>query len=267
MSINHFQNFVVNASSVFKDRYDYSKSGYVNSYTPIILHCTEHGEFTVKPRHHISRKQGCPKCDCDSSRYTKNRTTEFDVFVKRAKIQHGNKYVYLPENFAKMRAIATIICPKHGEFKQEAKYHVKSKVGCKECYFENKKGLGSGAYSDDYFIRYPDRINKTSNLYFVKLKLVDGTTCLKIGVTQYQAIKSRFSRRTVYESFVELANLRLPLREAVLKEREILKDLKNYRIETDNRFAGYTECFRIDPEVIGVVSTHLGINISMPSES
>lgn len=43
------------------DKYDYSKTEYVNNHIKVCIICPKHGEFWQKPYVHLS-KHGCPKC-------------------------------------------------------------------------------------------------------------------------------------------------------------------------------------------------------------
>lgn len=61
--------FINKANQVHNDKYDYSKSDYINNKikVKIICHSTdqygnEHGEFWQTPHDHIDGKCGCPKC-------------------------------------------------------------------------------------------------------------------------------------------------------------------------------------------------------------
>lgn len=54
--------FIEKAKAIHGDKYDYSKVNYVNSYTPVVIVCPIHGEFTKLPKNHIIEGQGCPTC-------------------------------------------------------------------------------------------------------------------------------------------------------------------------------------------------------------
>lgn len=53
--------FVQRSNEVHGDKYDYSKSIYVNSRTKVIITCPKHGEFEQNPKNHYNG-QGCSKC-------------------------------------------------------------------------------------------------------------------------------------------------------------------------------------------------------------
>lgn len=57
------EQFIEKAKEVHGDKYDYSKTVYVDANTKVCIICPEHGEFWQKPLKHINMKQGCPKCN------------------------------------------------------------------------------------------------------------------------------------------------------------------------------------------------------------
>ena len=80
--------FVLKSNKVHNNKYDYSKSVYVCSRTPLKIMCPIHGEFEKSPYAHVTMKCGCSKCFFSKKR---NSTEEFIV---RAKKVHGDKYDY-----------------------------------------------------------------------------------------------------------------------------------------------------------------------------
>lgn len=116
------EEFIAKARQVHGDKYDYSKVNYVNATTKVCIICPEHGEYWQQPYLHLHGNK-CPKCRGF------NRTTE--EFIQLAKKVHGDKYDYSKTVYTGSHNYVTIICPKHGEFKQMAKEHLK--YGCKKC--------------------------------------------------------------------------------------------------------------------------------------
>lgn len=55
------QDYIKKAIEIHDDLYDYSKTNYINSQTPIIVTCKTHGDFYVKPTQHLigSKCQVC----------------------------------------------------------------------------------------------------------------------------------------------------------------------------------------------------------------
>ena len=54
--------FITKSHEVHGEKYNYSKTEYVNTRTKVCIVCPEHGEFYQTPRDHI-RGIGCPKCN------------------------------------------------------------------------------------------------------------------------------------------------------------------------------------------------------------
>lgn len=56
------EQFIDSAKVVHGDRYDYSRSVYLNSKTPIEIICQSHGSFWIRPNGHVSSRMGCQRC-------------------------------------------------------------------------------------------------------------------------------------------------------------------------------------------------------------
>jgi very-short-patch-repair endonuclease len=118
------EQFILKAKEIHGNKYDYSKVDYVNSNNKVTIICHIHGEFTQTPYNHKDNK-GCPKC------IGRNKTTE--EIITLANEIHGNKYDYSKLIFLSSKKKVTIICHKHGEFKQTTKNHINNKQGCPKC--------------------------------------------------------------------------------------------------------------------------------------
>lgn len=60
-------------------------------------------------------------------------TNKRELFISKARLKHGEKYDYsLVEEFSSQKEEVTIICPKHGKFKQSPRNHL-SNGGCYLC--------------------------------------------------------------------------------------------------------------------------------------
>lgn len=74
-AINKTDYFINKIRDIHGNKYDYSKSFYVNNKSKITIICTEHGEFTQTPDNHLAGK-GCPKCgNINKSKYQKEYPT------------------------------------------------------------------------------------------------------------------------------------------------------------------------------------------------
>lgn len=68
----------------------------------------------------------------------KKQRVTFSDFVDRARLAHGDKYTYIEKSYLSMANQVTIICAKHGEFKQIGYDHCNGH-GCRKCYDEKNK--------------------------------------------------------------------------------------------------------------------------------
>ena len=119
------EEFIIRAKKLHGDRYDYSNVDYINNYTPITIICKKHGSFEQKPSVHF-RGSGCPSCSVE-----KQTLSEKD-FIRKAQEVHGDAYDYSQVNYKNAKNSVTIICEKHGAFKQLADNHLRG-MGCLQC--------------------------------------------------------------------------------------------------------------------------------------
>lgn len=119
---NTTEEFIEKAKKIHGDKYDYSKVEYVNNKTKVCIICPIHGEFWQTPNNHY--KYGCHKC------IGMNKTNS--EFINDAKLVHGDRYDYSKVEYKDSRTKVCIICPKHGEFWQTPKDHLKGN-GCPKC--------------------------------------------------------------------------------------------------------------------------------------
>lgn len=122
--------FIERAKGIHKNKYDYSKSEYVDYRTPLTIICPIHGEFQQSPNKHLSKKRGCPKCAKLKSSQLKTKTKE--QFILEANAIHNGKYDYSETNYTKAQEKVEIICPIHGKFNQKATDHLQGH-GCPKC--------------------------------------------------------------------------------------------------------------------------------------
>ena len=65
-------------------------------------------------------------------------------FVRAARAKHGSSYDYSRAVYQHAHKKVTIICPKHGPFRQRAAAHLNG-TGCPECGLVRKKEKGAAA--------------------------------------------------------------------------------------------------------------------------
>ena len=121
--------FIEKARKIHGDKYDYSKVDYVNATTKVCIICPKHGEFWQKPSTHLC---GCGCRQCANEKLSSERMDSTLTFIDKARRMHGDKYDYSKTIYSGAKKKVCIICPKHGEFWQEAHSHIWGE-GCRQC--------------------------------------------------------------------------------------------------------------------------------------
>lgn len=128
--------YIAEVTKIHGDKYDYSKTIYVNAHSKIKVICPIHGEFELKACSHLTLKTGCSKC-VGCYNYTPQE------YIEKCKVIHGNKFNYSKTEYTIGRNKVIIICPIHGEFEQLPRTHLESLTGCPDCsneIYKNKSG-------------------------------------------------------------------------------------------------------------------------------
>lgn len=140
------EDFIARARGVHGDKYDYSKSVYINVRTPVLIICPKHGEFQQRGMAHLLGF-GCKKCAVE---YSHSLTTKSQSeFIRSAKAVHGDRYDYSRTRYVNSKTKVCIICPEHGEFWQSPKSHIHLKAGCPKCHHFCKNTLHHGVGIND----------------------------------------------------------------------------------------------------------------------
>ena len=102
---------------------------YINIGTKIKLICPIHNDFYITPKS-IFNGCGCRKC---SQIANANKTKyNIDVFIKKAREIHEEKYDYSQSIYVNGMTKLKIVCPIHGVFEQTPSKHL-SGQGCPKC--------------------------------------------------------------------------------------------------------------------------------------
>lgn len=128
------EEFILKAKLKHGDKYDYSKTVYVNNKTRLIIICKKHGETNQYPDTHING-YGCQMCNKENSRLTT------DEFLIKSKKIHGDVYDYSKTVYELSTKKVIITCKKHGDFLQTPNSHLKGN-GCKVCWDEKRNQYG-----------------------------------------------------------------------------------------------------------------------------
>lgn len=95
--------FIRRAKEIHGDKYDYSKTTYINGTTKVCITCPEHGEFWQLPNNHLNGS-GCPKCALENKTLYKRK----EKFIKKATELYGDKYDYSYVKYIKPNKGVTI---------------------------------------------------------------------------------------------------------------------------------------------------------------
>ena len=117
--------FIEKSKLVHGEKFNYSLVNYVDCKTKVKIICKEHGEFEQTPDSHLYNRRGCILCS--------NRSKDINIFIKKAKLIHGNKYDYSLVKYNNCKQKVIIVCKIHGEFTQIPDAHINLKQGCPIC--------------------------------------------------------------------------------------------------------------------------------------
>lgn len=124
------QEFLRKARAVHGNRYGYDSVQYVDCHTPVIIHCTKHGEFRQKPLTHLTGRK-CRACGIEERNASLFGSLE--DFRQRATETHQGRYTYEESVYRGAHAPLTIHCTVCGtSFRQTPAKHLKGQ-GCKSC--------------------------------------------------------------------------------------------------------------------------------------
>lgn len=168
------QEFIKNAQAVHGNKFSYKNTIYKKPRDKVRIICLkdDHGEFLQTPYHHVSRKQGCPKC-------MRNPKTDTKSFIKKANKVHDEFFTYEKVEYVNSHIDVIITCPKHGNFTQRPNNHLNGE-GCVKC---SKKYL---IYDQESFIAraqvvHGNKFNYDSVVYEAFHKKI-GITCPNHGI-------------------------------------------------------------------------------------
>lgn len=154
------EEFIEKAYVKHGNKYDYSRTEYVNNSTKVCIICPKHGEFWQSPTNHLNG-QGCPKCKFE--KVGKSNSLSKEEFISRANEIHGKKYDYSKVEYHNMKSKVVIVCPIHGEFEQICEDHIYNKSGCPLC--NGKKQYTTKTFIDDARKVHGDKYDYSKTKY------------------------------------------------------------------------------------------------------
>ena len=164
--------FISSSNKIHKNKYDYSKTHYVNNHTKVCIICPEHGEFWQTPANHL-RGWGCPKCG------NLKKTNSFEEFIQQATQKHDTKYDYIQDTYKGFHKKMEIICPIHGKFMQTPYHHINGQ-GCPKCFVANRPKT-----TEEFILRAEKVHNKEysyENTEYINSQSKLAITCPKHGI-------------------------------------------------------------------------------------
>ena len=162
---NEFSYYKKQFNEIHNNKYSYEKVN-LEEYekkgirTKIEIVCPLHGSFFQTISNH-RLGQGCPKCNNEIKRNTK------EAFIEKSKLIHNGIYRYGLVDYKSYNEPVKIICQHHGVFEQTPSSHLSGR-GCGKCYNEFRRGMG-GKYTLSDFIK---KANKVHNNKFDYSKVI-----------------------------------------------------------------------------------------------
>jgi hypothetical protein len=156
---SNIDEFIKESKLRFGNKFDYSKTIYINNRTPLTLTCNildknniKHGEFNQKPYTHLLENSdgGCKKCL--HIKLSIIQRSNINEFIRKAKLLYDNKYNYsLIKEYINSRTKIIIKCNKcNNIFKQTPHDHLSGRE-CPKCSMENSKN--NKKYNINKFIK------------------------------------------------------------------------------------------------------------------
>ena len=220
------EEFIIKASNIHNNKYNYDKVEYINARTNIIIICKIHGKFLQTPSNHL-KGHGCLKCaNINTSKRMLSTTKEF---IKKASAIHKYKFEYTKVKYINNSTNITIICKLHGDFLQKPHNHLAGD-GCIKCSYNR--------FSKPQ-IQWLDLLSKLNDIQ-IQHAMNDGE--FKIPTTKYYADGYCKETNTIFEyhgdywhgnpkkfdqdSINKTCNITHgELHEKTLKKEQIIKDL------------------------------------------
>ena len=178
------QEFIDRSNIKHNNKYDYSKSIYVNGTIKVIITCKIHGDFEQVPDSHLAGR-GCLECSRINS--AKKRTLSKDDFIEKARLVHGDKYDYSKVDYKYCDIPVIIVCKIHGEFIKTPISHYNSCRGCPKC--------SNNGYSKPSILW----LDFLSKLYNINIQHACNDGEYVITTTKYKADGFCKENNTIYE--------------------------------------------------------------------
>lgn len=129
------EEFIKRSKEIHSNRYDYSKTRYINIRTKVTITCPIHGDFEQNPKKHYLG-QGCPQC---GKKYAKEyKKGDYKHFIDESIARFGDVFEFpnIESEYENSHSKITIRCKSCGnEFVKIACDHITSTTGgCQKCH-------------------------------------------------------------------------------------------------------------------------------------
>lgn len=121
--------FIEKAKAVHGDIYDYSKVVYTRTIDPVVIICKVHGEFSMKPNHHLCGHK-CAKC-------VGGVLLDGNTLLAKIQDKYGDTYDYTRFVYVNSKTKSIFGCKKHGWF--SILPHNLLNRGCPKCNIEKQR--------------------------------------------------------------------------------------------------------------------------------
>ena len=139
--------FLEKSKIIHNEKYDYSEiKEYINNKKRYTIRCIKHDMVFEMAAYAHLMGQGCR--ECKKEKLSKIRINSLEFVLSSFIEKHGDKYDYSNiTEYLGCDEIISIICKKHGEFKQSSRNHW-SGQGCPKCYNERRHTIKSSNIED-----------------------------------------------------------------------------------------------------------------------
>jgi len=224
---------------LYGNKYIFIFDKYINNNQIIEMKCDIHGSIYNSFGHILSGKAGCKTCA--NILNNPNKLCNNEIFIKKAKEIHGERYDYSLVEYKGNNLPIKIICSKHGIFQQTPNNHLKPS-NCPTCNNEIKHDNGCGwslkKWSD----------NGEKSKYFDSFKIYilkcwnDEEEFYKIGKT-FTTIERRFRNSFIPYNFKVLQEIIGTAEYTHNLEKQLKRLNKKYKYLPKINFGGKYECF------------------------
>ena len=178
--------FIEKATKRFGAQFTFEKVDYKDNSTKVIITCVDHGDFSIEPGSFIRQTFGCRQCASKKMHQTRGTWTDAK-FIAKAQETHNNKYNYDKVDLLNLKSFVTITCPEHGDFQQQAYYHLNG-TGCRRC---NQRD-GNRRYDTQAFIKAAEAVHGEGKYDYYMVEYVSGhekvaIVCPKHGLFDQEA--------------------------------------------------------------------------------